>query len=140
MMMVQLQSQTKENEYLVIQRIGFSARSDEAAETVARHLRDIVESELDLEDGDDVTIIEVLPVNPLTALTPLEKIRKLREARNVLLETKMKDCYVLSQTLDQMAHALENRIDSDFAGPQIYDYGKFIRIAERVWQGENPLD
>jgi hypothetical protein len=127
-------------EYLLVQQIGFRARSQEAAEQIALHLRDQVEEELEQEEGDEVTIVELIAVTPLTTLTPLDKIRRLREARNVLLETKLKDCYVVAQTLDQMAHALEHRIDADFVGPALYDYSKFIEVAERVWKGENPLD
>ncbi len=93
----------------------------------------------DLDDSDDDSSLEVTQVvsNGLQLL-PQEMLSRLRIARNLLIKTRIKQCYELAQELDRVIFALEHREDPGFS-IRAYDYGAFIDLADRIlMKGETP--
>jgi len=91
---------------------------------------------LDEEDEDAVYLTQVTSIS--TDLEPTETLLVLTRARNALIRTRIKQCYVEAQALDQIIHALSRRYIPDI-DPQ-YDYGRFMEVAEEILtHGKDPL-
>lgn len=109
------------------------------AAVVAEVIREHIEADLDPEDGDFVSLTQVIPFGPHVGVTPTEMCDKLRVARNVLIRTRIKECFDLARELDKMIFVLSNRRDdvNDLAG---YDWSSMLNIAADVLKGKFPID
>lgn len=102
----------------------------------ADRLREACMELLDEEDEDEVIVTQVTSV--ATDLEPTETLLILIRARNALIRTRIKDCYVEAQALDKIIHGLSRHYSQDIE-PQ-YDYGKFMEVAEAILtRGEDPV-
>lgn len=126
------------NRYVATLRAVFDAEDEVEAIFIADQIRLNGFQDLDEDDGDILDVTQVTS-NSLE-LSPEETLTQLKRARNLLIKTRIRQCYELAKELDQQLYALEHRADSDFSMAG-YDYGKFMEIAEAILQrGEVPND
>lgn len=91
----------------------------------------------DFDEENDILEVTQVTSNHLD-ITPEETLVQLRRARNLLIKTRIRDCYMLAKELDQQIYALAHRGAADFAMAG-YDYGEFMDLTERIlMRGEMP--
>lgn len=91
----------------------------------------------DFDEDNDLLEVTQVTSNQLD-LSPEEVLVQLRRARNLLIKTRIRDCYILAKELDQQIYALRHRSDPDFAMAG-YDYGNFMDLTEAIlMRGEMP--
>lgn len=106
------------------------------AAVIADQIRVNAEQDLDEEDGDTFECTQTTS-NKLELL-PEEMFTQLRRARNLLITTRIKQCYRLAQELDEMLYALQFRDSPDFTMGG-YDRGKFMDLTFAILErGEEP--
>jgi|ERR1043166_1308738 hypothetical protein len=122
------EEQVKAKRYITTLRAVYSADDDVEAIYIANQIRENAESEL-VEDDESVEITQVTS-NSLE-LTPEEICSQLRHARNLLINTRIRQCFDLASELDRTIFALENRREENFdiSG---YDYGNFMDVVESI--------
>jgi hypothetical protein len=93
---------------------------------------------LDEEDGDKVVLTQVTSF--AIEVEPEETVIILKRARNALIRSRYKDCYLLAQELDKVCHVLTKRGDSAQLLAS-YRYDNFLDIAAAILeQGKDPLE
>ena len=103
----------------------------------AVYLTQVTSISTDLEPTETLGLSRVAATRSTTYL-PTETLLVLTRARNALIRTRIKQCYVEAQALDQIIHALSRRYIPDI-DPQ-YDYGRFMEVAEEILtHGKDPL-
>jgi hypothetical protein len=122
--------------YVATFRAIFDAEDDVMAAIVSDQIRLNAESDLDTEDGDSVECTQVTS-NALD-LQPEELFSQLRRTRNLLIKTRIKECFQMARDFDQMIYALQFRDQPSFIGMSGYDWGKFMEDAEAILRGEEP--
>lgn len=128
--------------YVATFRVVFNADTDVEAGVIGGHLQEVIADEFTDDDGEAETVDMTQLISFGESLTAQEAANTLRKARNVLLRTKMKDCYDVASSLDQMAHALEHRDQIEMGGeaPVTYDFSHFVDVAHEIWAGRFPVD
>lgn len=122
--------------YVATLRCVINTGSEVDAMLAADRLQAACMELLDEEDEDAVYLTQVTSIS--TDLEPTETLLVLTRARNALIRTRIKQCYVEAQALDQIIHALSRRYIPDI-DPQ-YDYGRFMEVAEEILtHGKDPL-
>lgn len=122
--------------YVSTMRIGVSAESEVDANIILDSLREIMMVTLDENDGDFVVITQIIPFSQHRKRTPQELCDILRRDRNILLATKTTQGWEFARELDKTIHMLMTGGDELIA----YNYGNFLELAEKILQGENPVD
>jgi hypothetical protein len=84
---------------------------------------------LDEEEGDSVEVTQLIPFTT-DNLAPEEILVNLKKTRNILIRTRIRDCYDLASALDQTIHTLQAQIDPSYINT--YDYGRMLSFAERI--------
>jgi hypothetical protein len=115
--------------YVATLRAVYEAEDDVGAVFIADQIRVNGERDLDDEDGDVLDVTQVTS-NQLD-LTPEETITQLRRARNLLVKTRIKECYNLAKELDQQIYALSHRSAGEFAMAG-YDFADFMDLAQSI--------
>jgi hypothetical protein len=124
--------------FIVTLRCVVNVESAVNADMVSERLRAICLDHLDEEEGDQVIVTQV--TDSSINIHPTESLVVLKRARNVLIRTRIKECYDNARSLDETIHALEHRESLGDIMPT-YDYGRLLELAEAILQrGENPLD
>lgn len=122
--------------YVATLRAVFDAEDDVHAAVVADQIVANGEQDLDDDEGDTLEVTQVT-CNQLE-LMPDEVIIQLKRARNLLIKTRIKQCFQLARDLDQQIYALRFRDSVDFAMSG-YSYGDFMDLAEAIIvRGEEP--
>lgn len=117
-------------------RAIYDAQDEVEAIYVADQIRLNGMQDLDEDDGDVLDVTQVTS-NELN-LSPEETVVQLKRARNLLIRTRIRDCYHLARELDVQIYALAHRLDSDFSMGG-YNYGDFVDLAEAILvRKENP--
>lgn len=122
--------------YVATFRAVYDAPDDVHAAMVADQIRLNGSEDLDPDEGDTFEVTQVTS-NQLE-LQPEEVISQLKRARNLLIRTKIKQCYELARELDQQIYALRFRDSPDFTMSG-YSFGEFMDLTEAiVLRGEEP--
>lgn len=132
-------SSEKANEmelYIATLRVFVYDHSEVEAAITVDECIDLVEDYLEPEDGDRVELTQLTPFR--TDVEPSELLVIILRARNALVRTRIKECWDLARSIDQLAHSLKYR-DTSGMLPS-YDYGTFIEVAKRILtHNEDPL-
>jgi hypothetical protein len=126
------------NMYVATLRAIYSADDDVEAALIAEAIRE--NGSVDLDDEDDESEVFVTQVTSNSLEVSFEESLALfRRTRNLLIKTRIKQCFELAKQLDQMIWVLEHRREPgfDLAG---YDYTKFFELSEQILEaGESPI-
>lgn len=116
--------------YVSTLRAVYDAQDDVEAMLIADKIAE--NGAQDLDDEDDEASLEVTQVisNSLE-LTPDELISRLRVARNLLIKTRIRQCYTLAKELDEVIFALVNREEPGFT-MRSYNHGDFLDLVESI--------
>lgn len=127
-------------EYLTILHVYHNSSDDIAAIAEADDIKISMESNLlDTEEKEGVDIIETIPlgIDP----TPTAAVTTLRRARNILVRSRVRECWDYARNLDELIFQFEKRAlnPNDFrhAG---YDWSNFMKVTKEILDGGNPLD
>jgi hypothetical protein len=117
-------------------RAVFDAENDVHAAVIADQIRVNGSEDLDLEEGDTFECTQVTS-NQLELL-PDELFNQLNRCRNLLIKTRIKECFNLARELDMQIYALRYRDSPDFTMSG-YSYGDFMDLVESIiTRGEEP--
>jgi len=118
--------------YVTTLRACYDAADDVEAIFIADKIRENGQQDLTDDDEENESTLEVTQVtsNQLD-ISPEELLVQLRRARNLLIKTRIRDCYQLAKELDQQIFALANRSEPDFAMAG-YSYGNFMDLTEAI--------
>lgn len=109
--------------YVATFRAEFDADDDVTAAIIADQIRLNGSQDLDEEEGDDLECTQV--TSQALDLRPEELLEHLKRSRDLLIKTRIKQCFNLAQDLDKILYALEFREDPGFVMGS-YDYGRFM--------------
>ena len=115
--------------YVATLRAIYDAADDVEAIFVADQIKVNGFEDLD-EDDNDVLDVTQVTSNEID-LSPEETIVQLKRARNLLIRTRIKDCFNLAKELDLQIFALERREDPAFSMAG-YSHGDFMDLAQRI--------
>lgn len=115
--------------YVATLRAVYDADDEVEAIFIADKIKENGGVDLDEEEGDTLEVTQV--TNNSLDISPEETLAHLRLSRDLLIRTRIKQCYELARQIDEMAYALEHRRDPDFdlSG---YDYSEMLEITERI--------
>jgi hypothetical protein len=119
------------NSYVATLRALFDAPDDASALLIADKIRE--NSMLDLndeEDSDDDVLVTQVTCNTLD-ISFEETLVQFKHTRNLLIKTRIKECYELAREFDKMIYTLEHRNEPGFELAN-YDYTNFIEIADLI--------
>jgi hypothetical protein len=121
--------------YVSTFRAVYEAEDDVAAAIIADQIR--LNAEQDLDEDEDTFECSQTTSNALD-LSPDETISQLKRARNLLIKTRIKQCYELARELDRVIYALPYRDEPSFTMGG-YDYGNFMDLTLAILErGEEP--
>ena len=109
-------------------RIVLNVQDEVEANLTMDRLRLECEDLLDEDDGDEVLMTQLIPFT--TDVNPEEILTILKRARNVLIRTRMKQCWDLARDLDMTIHTLATQVYPEY--PANYDYSKLLEISDRI--------
>lgn len=126
--------------YVATLRAFFDADDDASAMLIADKIAENAAVDLnDDEDSDDAVVLTQVTSNALE-LTGEESITQFRLTRNLLIKTRIKQCYEMAKELDKMIWVLEHRQEQGFDLAN-YDYTKFYEIADDILnRGMSPIN
>ena len=115
--------------YIATLRCTISADDELEARLVAHEITEAAEGILEEDDTLDVT--QIIPFEQSGDVEPTEMVNVLRQARNMLIRTRIVQCYEQARELDKIAWILEHRAEESFdlAG---YDYTAMIDLTDRL--------
>lgn len=123
-----------DSQYIATLRVVFNASDELGARLVAYELQDMIGSLLETEDeeGESVDVTQVIPSALSTrVLEPTEVVEQLLRARDLLIRTRIIQCFELAKEIDKTAWILEHRAEESFdlSG---YDYGRIFSRADEL--------
>lgn len=121
--------------YVATLRAMFDADDDVEAINIADIISENGAIDLVEEDGDTLEVTQVTSL--AVDLIPQEVLIQLRQSRNLLIRTRIRQCYDTARDLDQIIWALAHRDEQNF-DMSSYDYGKLVEITSQVLKGEVP--
>lgn len=107
------------NQFIATLRATFEADDEVEAALMANEL---VEAAADIMDeGATLDVTQVIPLDLKRKIEPAELVEQLRKSRDMLILTRIIQCFELAKELDKIAWILEHRSEDSFdlAG---YDY------------------
>src|SRR6266542_3511193 len=115
---------TDASRYIATLRVVFDAESEVDAVIVANDFQEAIADKLDHEE-ETVDVTQVIPATARAAVEPTELVNQMRVVVDMLIVTKIKDCFDLAQWIHRTAWILEHRTEEtfDLSG---YDYGSFM--------------
>lgn len=114
--------------YVATIRGVYEANDDVEAIFIADRI--VENGSIDLEDDDTLEVTQV--TNTGINLTPQEVTDVLVRARNILIKTRVRDCFHLAQELDKIIYLLSfQREDWEYAAAG-YSHGNFMDAAEAI--------
>lgn len=115
--------------YLVTIRCTLDAEDDLEAKLEAN---EVIEQASDVLDEDDtIDVTQIIPLSLQRSVEPSEMVAHLRRSRDMLIKTRIIQCFELAKELDKVAWILEHRSEEtfDLAG---YDYGAIYDLADTI--------
>jgi hypothetical protein len=126
------------NRYVATLRAVFDADDDVTAIFMADQMKVNAEQDFDESDNAEVEITQV--TSTAIDLNPEETFQVLRRARNLLIKSRIKECFEQARALDQLIYILQHRHEPELALAG-YDYGKFMDVVESILiNGEVPRE
>lgn len=118
-----------EKQFIATLRTTFGAEDELEATLMANELQEAVANLLD--DGETVDVTQVIPYNLPKRLEPAEIVEQLRRSRDVLIMTRIVQCFELAKEIDKIAWILEHRAEESFdlSG---YDYTAVFDRADQL--------
>jgi len=111
-------------QFVATLRTMFDAEDEMEAVLVANELQEAVAEKLDEDDTVDVT--QVIPIETMSGhVEPTELVEQMYRCRDLLIKTRIVQCYDLAGWLDKTAWILEHRQEAtfDITG---YDHGRML--------------
>lgn len=118
-----------EKQYLATLRLVFFESDDVSANVTAELIRERA-SEL-IEEEDTIEVTQVLPLSLSAPVEPSEMVNDMRRVCDMLIATRIKECYDLAQWMHKTAWILEHRIEPGFSDGG-YDYMSFIERSNAI--------
>lgn len=114
--------------YLATVRITFEAEDEVEAQLIGNEVSETLDKILEDEDTIDVT--QIIPFG-VDSATPEEMVAEMRRVRDMLIRTRIIQCFDLAKEIDKQAWILEHRAEEtfDLTG---YNYTKFFDHVDRV--------
>lgn len=127
-------------EFLTVLHIYHSSETEVDAIAEADDIKLGIEKHLiDTENGEAVDVVQVIPTSEDP--TPTAQVTQLRRSRNILIRTRIKECWEFAKALDEIIFQLSKRTLGEgeyrHAG---YDWSNFMTVTKEVLDGHNPLD
>lgn len=120
-----------ERQYIATLRLTFFEADDVSANVTAELIRERA-SEL-IEEEDSLEVTQVLPFGLDAPIEPTELVNQMRHTCDMLIATRIRECYDLGRELHRMAWILEHRAEASGSDAG-YDWGSFIERANNVLQ------
>lgn len=95
-------------------------------------MNEIVEAGAELlDEHETIDITQIMPVEIQGAIEPAEMVEQLRRARDMLIKTRIVQCFELAREIDKTAWILEHRTEEtfDLSG---YDWGAFMDLTNSL--------
>lgn len=95
-------------------------------------MNEVVEAAADILDEDDtIDVTQIIPAELQNVIEPAEMVEQLRRSRDLLIKTRIIQCYELARELDKTAWILEHRTEESFdlSG---YDWGAFMELTNKL--------
>lgn len=122
--------------YVATLRAVYEADDDATAVFIADKIRENGIADMQEDEGDSLDVTQV--TNSGLDLTPDETLSVLRKARNLLIKTRIKQCYAQAKELDRTIYALSIRENPNIA-MGTYSHGNFMDLCEAIlMNGEEP--
>jgi len=118
-----------DTKFVATLRTIFDAQDEMEAILMANEFQERIADLLDEDDIVDVT--QVIPFETARQIPSAEMIEQLRRSRDLLIKTRIVQCFELARELDKTAWTLEHRAEPgfDMAG---YDWGAFLDLTNRL--------
>ena len=116
-------------------RVVFDAIDELEGRIVAHELQEAIANKLD--DTERVDVTQVIPIESLTThIEPTELVERMYHLRDMLIKTRITQCFDLAGYIDKVAWILEHRQEAtfDLAG---YDYGRVMDRAKELLPERN---
>lgn len=126
-----------EKQYLATLRLMFFESDDVAANVTAEIIRERA-SEL-IEEEDTLEVTQVIPLTLSAPVEPSEMVNEMRRVCDMLIATRIKECYDLAQWIHKTAWILEQRREPGFSDGS-YDYMSFVERSNEVLQSTKPKE
>lgn len=123
-------------QYTAVLKAVFEAPSDVDAILIAENVRELGLAVLSQEDDDSIDVVDVSPTL-LLKYDRIELVRVMRKTRNMLIATRIRQCFDLAREIDKTAWILDHRAEEHFDVTG-YNYGDFMTLARRITGGINP--
>ena len=121
---------TDASRYIATLRVVYDAESEVDAVIVANDFQEAIADRLDHED-ETVDVTQVIPATAKASIEPTELVNQMRVVVDMLITTKIKECFDLAQWVHRTAWVLEHRMEETFDVTG-YDYGDFMDHATDV--------
>ena len=111
-------------QFIATLRSMFDAEDALEARLIANELQEVLAEKLD--EGDTVDVTQVIPIETANDhVEPSEVVEQLYRTRDLLIKTRIVQCYDLATWVDQTAWILEHRQEDtfDITG---YDHGRVM--------------
>jgi hypothetical protein len=95
-------------------------------------MNEIVEAGAELlDDQETIDITQIVPAELQGVIEPAEMVEQLRRSRDMLIKTRIVQCFELARELDKTAWILEHRAEESFdlSG---YDWGAFMDLTDKL--------
>jgi hypothetical protein len=95
-------------------------------------MNELVEAAAELlEDGETIDVTQIMPVEAQGVIEPAEMVEQLRRSRDMLIKTRIVQCFELAREIDKTAWILEHRSEESFdlSG---YDWGAFMDLTNKL--------
>lgn len=124
------QADTTPQKFLATLRVTFDADGDLDARLIANECAEAISDHV-LEDEDTVDVTQIIPWGTQGLVSPEELVAQMQRTRNLLIKTRIVQCYDMARELDKMAWVLEHRQESSFdiSG---YDYSAFQDLTNQL--------
>lgn len=118
-----------ERQFIATLRSVYGADDELEAALMANEFQEAIADKLD--EGETVDVTQVIPYSLPARVEPAEVVELLRRCRDVLIMTRIVQCFELAKDLDRTAWVLEHRQEESFdiSG---YDYGKVFERADEL--------
>lgn len=108
-------------------RAMYEAEDDVAAILAADIIRENGAAELD--EGGELIVTQV--TSSLIEVAPEESIIHFERSRDLLIKTRIRQCFDMAREFDKMIYVLRHRNEQDFNLAN-YDYGAFMDRVEEL--------
>jgi hypothetical protein len=117
--------------YLATIRCIFDAEDELEARLDANEIVETVNSADILDEDDTMDVTQIIPYELQRAVEPAEMVNAMRNCRDMLIRTRITQCYDLARELDKTAWILEHRAEESFdlSG---YDWGEMLLLTDRL--------